>query len=125
MKSRRIDNAGAENAQINAAKKYNKMKYDLELISEEIAEMSFMGEAESGKIRVLGMGDKRIVEITFDENFLKEKGFDDKQIEVLRKEISDLVAAATNDVISKIDDYTDKRIDQLTKGMQIPGFSGF
>lgn len=125
MKSRRIDNAGAENAQINAAKKYNKMKYDLELISEEIAEMSFMGEAESGKIRVLGMGDKRIVEVTFDEDFLREKGFDDKQIDVLRKEISDLLAAATNDVISKIDDYTDKRIDQLTKGMQIPGFSGF
>ncbi len=142
MKSKRIGDAGIENFQANGMVEYGKVKSKLDALSTEMDDMRFMGSAADGNIQTVGTGAKRMLELIIneeyinktllDEEFLKEFGVEGKNIVKFRIafnqkfiKVKDNILVSTNNVIQKIDDYTDKQIDKITKGVNIPGFSGF
>ncbi|MFS0883105.1 YbaB/EbfC family nucleoid-associated protein [Bacillus sp. 7586-K] len=93
-------------------KQMQKMQKDMAKAQEELAEKTVEGTAGGGMVTVIVNGQKEIVEVS-----IKEEVVDPEDIEMLQ----DLVLAATNDALKKIDDLTNETMGQFTKGMNLPG----
>jgi DNA-binding YbaB/EbfC family protein len=93
-------------------KQMQKMQKDMEKAQEELAEKTVEGTAGGGMVTVTVNGQKELVEVT-----IKEEVVDPEDIEMLQ----DLVLAATNDALKKMDDLTNDTMGQFTKGMNLPG----
>ena len=63
-------------------------------------------------VTVIVNGQKEVVDVN-----IKEEVVDPEDIEMLQ----DLVLAATNDALKKMDDLTNDTMGQFTKGMNLPG----
>jgi DNA-binding YbaB/EbfC family protein len=70
------------------------------------------GTAGGGMVTVIVNGQKEVVDVN-----IKEEVVDPEDIEMLQ----DLVLAATNDALKKMDDLTNDTMGQFTKGMNLPG----
>lgn len=116
MKSKRLDNAGMNGAQNNMAKRLQKVQGQLDDISKEISDMEFMGSSGGDAVQVIAKGDKTILEISIKESS-KEEFLKDMDM------LLDLIAAAANDALKKVDEYTDQEISKITKGIPIPGLN--
>lgn len=114
MKSRRMDTAGSE--QINLSKKLQKVQGKLDEMYKEIEDMTFMGVSGGGVVEVMLKGDKSPVSI-------KIKKESEKELKNDFPMLIDLIIAAFNDGIKKVDDYTDKEISKVTKGIPLPGIN--
>lgn len=114
MKSRRLDNVGGN--QNNLTKRLEKVQGELDEASKEIGEMTFMGVAGGGAVEIMLKGDKTPVKIKIKEESKKELV---KDLDMLL----DLIVAAFNDSLQKIDEYTDKEIAKITKGLPFPGLN--
>ncbi len=114
MKSKRLENV--ENSQSNLTKKLQKVQGKLDEASKEIGEMTFIGMSGGGAIEVILKGDKTPISIKIKEESKKDLKEDMNML-------FDLIIAAFNDSLQKIDDYTDKEISRITKGLPIPGLS--
>ncbi|MDQ0228672.1 DNA-binding YbaB/EbfC family protein [Metabacillus niabensis] len=93
-------------------KQMQKMQKDMAKAQEELAEKTVEGTAGGGMVTVIVNGQKELVEVS-----IKEEVVDPEDIEMLQ----DLVLAATNDALKKIDDLTNETMGQFTKGMNLPG----
>ncbi|MEH7724399.1 YbaB/EbfC family nucleoid-associated protein [Bacillus velezensis] len=93
-------------------KQMQKMQKDMAKAQEELAEKVLEGTAGGGMVTVKVNGQKEVVDIA-----IKEEVVDPEDIEMLQ----DLVLAATNDALKKVDDMTNETMGQFTKGMNIPG----
>jgi DNA-binding YbaB/EbfC family protein len=93
-------------------KQMQKMQKDMAKAQEELAEKTVEGTAGGGMVTVTVNGQKELVEVT-----IKEEVVDPEDIEMLQ----DLVLAATNDALKKMDDLTNDTMGQFTKGMNLPG----
>jgi nucleoid-associated protein EbfC len=93
-------------------KQMQKMQKDMAKAQEELAEKTVEGTAGGGMVTVIVNGQKELVEVN-----IKEEVVDPEDIEMLQ----DLVLAATNDALKKIDDLTNETMGQFTKGMNLPG----
>ncbi|MCM3165122.1 MULTISPECIES: YbaB/EbfC family nucleoid-associated protein [Bacillaceae] len=93
-------------------KQMQKMQKDMAKAQEELAEKTVEGTAGGGMVTVVVNGQKEIVEVN-----IKEEVVDPEDIEMLQ----DLVLAATNDALKKMDDLTNETMGQFTKGMNLPG----
>lgn len=116
MKSRHTGDIG--NNQKNLSKKLQNIQNELDKVSKEIEEMNFIGKSGGEAIEVIVKGDKTPIKIEIKES---EK-------ESLKEDLPmlfDLIIAALKDGFQKIDEYTDKEIGKVTKGlpMPIPGLS--
>lgn len=80
---------------------------------EELGEKRIEGTAGGGMVTVVVSGHKEIVEVN-----IKEEVVDPEDIEMLQ----DLVLAATNDALKKVEELTNQTMGQFTKGLNIPGF---
>lgn len=116
MKSRKLDGAGMEGAQNNMAMKLQKVQGQLDDISKVIADMEFIGTAGGGEVETTVKGDKIVKEIKVKKESQK------KLVEDLDM-LFDLIVAATNDALRKVDEYTDQEISKITKGIPIPGLN--
>lgn len=87
-------------------KQAKKMQDDMMKAKKKIDETEF--ESVRSFVTVTAMGNKEIKNINID---LEEVSKDDIEI------IEDLVLVAVNDVISKIDNETESKMGQFTKGM--------
>jgi len=116
MKSRKLDGAGMEGAQNNMAVKLQKVQGQLDDISKVIADMEFIGTAGGGEVETTVKGDKIVKEIKIKKESQK------KLVEDLDM-LFDLIVAATNDALRKVDEYTDQEISKITKGIPIPGLN--
>ncbi len=92
-------------------KQMQKMQKDMAKAQEELAEKTVEGTAGGGMVTVIANGQKEIVEVK-----IKEEVVDPEDIEMLQ----DLVLAATNDALKKIEDMTNETMGQFTKGMNLP-----
>lgn len=92
-------------------KQMQKMQKDMAKAQEELAEKIVEGTAGGGMVIVKANGQKEIVDV-----IIKEEVVDPEDIEMLQ----DLVLAATNDALKKIEDMTNETMGQFTKGMNLP-----
>jgi len=93
-------------------KQMQKMQKDMEKTQEELAQKTVEGTAGQDLVKVIVNGNKQVVDIQ-----IKADVVDPEDIEMLQ----DLVLAATNDALQKMNELTEKEMSKFTKGMNIPG----
>ncbi|GMB10181.1 hypothetical protein EDD69_1275 [Thermolongibacillus altinsuensis] len=93
-------------------KQMQKMQKDMQKAQEELAQKTVEGTAGGGMVTVIANGHKQILEVK-----IKEEVVDPDDIEMLQ----DLVLAATNDALKKVDELTAETMGQFAKGLNIPG----
>ncbi|OES45482.1 YbaB/EbfC family nucleoid-associated protein [Domibacillus iocasae] len=95
----------------NMMKQMQKMQKQMQEAQEELAEKQFEGTAGGGMVKVSMSGQKQVTDVQ-----IKEEVVDPEDIEMLQ----DLVLAAVNDALKKVDDETNQTMGQFTKGMNLP-----
>ncbi|MFC3883422.1 YbaB/EbfC family nucleoid-associated protein [Bacillus songklensis] len=93
-------------------KQMQKMQKDMQKAQEELAAKTVEGTAGGGMVTVLVNGNKEVLEVK-----IKEEVVDPEDIEMLQ----DLVLAATNDALKKMDEITNDTMGKFTQGLNIPG----
>jgi len=96
----------------NMMKQMQKMQKKMQQAQEELGEKRVEGTAGGGMVKVVMSGHKEVLEVE-----IKEEVVDPEDIEMLQ----DLVLAATNDALKKVDELTNETMGQFTKGLNIPG----
>jgi len=89
-----------------------KMQRDIEAKQAEIDAREFSATSASGLIVVKALGTKEITEITIDPSLFA----DDE-----REMVGDLVRLAVNTVITEIENVSEKELEKITGGMNLPG----
>lgn len=90
-----------------------KVQEDLKKAQAEMADMEITGEAGGGLVRILMNGQYEVRKVTIDPDI-----GDDREM------IEDLVAAAVNDAVNRIQSAMQERMSGLTGGMPMPpGFN--
>ncbi len=95
----------------NILKQAQAMQENLKRAQEELAALEITGSAGGGMVRVTMTGRHNVKRVELDPSLLK----DDKEV------LEDLVAAAVNDAVRKIEQATQEKMAGLTGGMNIPG----
>ncbi|MFB5663559.1 YbaB/EbfC family nucleoid-associated protein [Alteribacillus sp. HJP-4] len=93
-------------------KQMQKMQKQMQKAQEELKEKTVEATAGGGAVKITATGDKRITDIEIDEDVV-----DPEDIEMLQ----DLILAAMNEALSKVDDLVEQDMGKFTKGMNIPG----
>lgn len=92
-------------------KKMQKLQGDMAKMQEELKKRTMEVSAGGGAIKVIINGDKQIQSLKIDP-----AAVDPEDIEMLE----DLVAAAVNEAIKKVDDMTAQEMGKLTGGLNLP-----
>jgi len=93
-------------------KQMQKMQKDMTKAQEELMEMTFDATSGGGMVKVIANGQKEILDIEISEEVV-----DPDDIDMLQ----DLIIAATNEVLSKVDEATNEKMSKFTQGMNLPG----
>ncbi|MDX8363395.1 YbaB/EbfC family nucleoid-associated protein [Cytobacillus sp. IB215316] len=93
-------------------KQMQKMQKDMQKAQEELGEKSIEGTAGGGMVTVTVNGHKEVIDVV-----IKEEVVDPEDIDMLQ----DLVLAATNEALKKVEEMTNDTMGQFTKGLNLPG----
>ncbi len=94
-------------------KQAQEMQANMQKMQEELANAEVIGESGAGLVKVTMTGRHDVRDVNIDSSLLTE----DKEI------LEDLLAAAVNDAVRKIESSTKNKMGDLTSGMQMhPGF---
>lgn len=91
-------------------KQAQQMQQRMQEAQKQLSELSVTGEAGSGIVTIQMNGRHDVLKVTIKPSLL------DDDIELLE----DLVAAAVNDAVRKIEKVSKEKITQLTAGLNIP-----
>ncbi|MCB1619122.1 MAG: YbaB/EbfC family nucleoid-associated protein [Thiothrix sp.] len=94
----------------NMMKQAQKMQEDLQRAQQEIAAMEVSGQSGGGLVTVVINGRHECRRVSIDPSILE----DDRDM------VEDLVAAAFNDAVQRLDVTTRERMSSVTSGMQLP-----
>ena len=94
----------------NLMKEAQKMQKKMQDAQQQLTDMSVTGESGGGLVKVEMNGRHDVKKVTINPNMM------DEDIEMLQ----DLVAAAVNDAVRKIESASKAKISQLTAGLNIP-----
>jgi len=94
----------------NIMKQAQKMQADMQTAQEELANMEVTGESGAGLVKVLMTGRHDVRRVEIDTALMG----DDKEM------LEDLVAAAVNDAVRKVEKTSQDRMAGLTGGMGLP-----
>ncbi len=95
----------------NIMKQAQKMQEKMQKAQEELANAEVTGESGAGMVKVVMNGRHDVKSVTLDDSLMEE----DKEL------IEDLLAAAVNDAVRKIEANTQDKMGALTQGMGLPG----
>jgi nucleoid-associated protein EbfC len=95
----------------NMMKQMQKMQKKMQEAQEELNEKKIEGTAGGGMVTVTVTGNKEVVEVK-----INPEAVDPDDVEMLQ----DLVLAATNDALKKVEELTNNTMGQFTKGMNLP-----
>jgi DNA-binding YbaB/EbfC family protein len=95
----------------NMMKQMQKMQKKMAEAQEELGEKKIEGSAGGGMVTVIVTGHKEVVDV-----IIKPEAVDPDDVEMLQ----DLVLAATNDALKKVEELTNSTMGQFTKGMNLP-----
>lgn len=98
----------------NLMKQAQKMQAELQKAQEEIAQAEVTGESGAGMVKIVMNGRHDVKSVAIDDSLMEE----DKEI------LEDLIAAAVNDAVRKVESNTQERMSKVTGGMGMPpGFN--
>ena len=95
----------------NLMKQAQKMQEDMQKAQEELANMEVEGESGGGMVKVVMSGRHEIRKVHIDDSLMS----DDKEM------IEDLLAAAVNDAVRRIEQQSSEKMSGLTSGLNLPG----
>ncbi|MBM7541396.1 YbaB/EbfC family nucleoid-associated protein [Amphibacillus cookii] len=93
-------------------KQMQKMQKDMVKAQEELQEMTFEATAGGGMVKITANGKKEILDIE-----INEEAVDPDDVEMLQ----DLIIAATNEVLTKVEETSNETMGKFTQGMNLPG----
>jgi DNA-binding YbaB/EbfC family protein len=89
------------------------MQQQMQQMHEEAAKAEVTGESGAGMVQVVMNGRHDVRKVTVDPGLLSEE----------KEFLEDLLAAAVNDAVRKVEEAQKKQMEKLTGGMQmLPGF---
>lgn len=94
----------------NLMKQAQKMQEDMKRMQEEVARMEVTGESGAGLVKVVMNGRHDVRKVSLDDSVLSE----DKEL------LEDLLAAAVNDAVRKVESASQEKMSSVTSGMQLP-----
>lgn len=94
----------------NLMKQAQKMQEDMKRMQDEVANAEVTGESGAGLVKVVMNGRHDVKQVTLDDSVLQE----DKEL------LEDLLAAAVNDAVRKVEAYSQEKMSSVTAGMQLP-----
>lgn len=92
-------------------KQAQKMQEDMQKTQEELANAEVQGESGAGMVTVVMTGRHDVKRVSIDPAVLGE----DKEV------LEDLLAAAVNDAVRKVEAHNQQAMAGLTSGLNIPG----
>ena len=94
----------------NLMKQAQKMQEDMKKAQEELARMEVTGQAAGGMVTVVMTGRHDVKRVSIADSAMKE----DKEM------LEDLLAAAVNDAVQKVETETQSRMSNMTAGLAMP-----
>ena len=94
----------------NIMKQAQQMQERMAKMQEEIASMEVTGEAGAGMVKVTMLGNHNVKRVDIDDSLME----DDKEM------LEDLVAAAINDAVRRVEQTNKDKMSEVTGGMQMP-----
>ena len=91
-------------------KQAQQMQEKVQKIQDEIANTEHTGESGAGLVKVVMTGRHDVKSVNIDRDLMSE----DKEL------LEDLLAAAVNDAVRKVEANQQSRMSELTGGMQMP-----
>ena len=91
-------------------KKVQEMQGKMQQVQEEIAQLQVEGSSGAGLVKVTMTGRNDVKKMDIDPSLLTE----DKEV------LEDLIAAAVNDAVRRVEDAKNEKMGGLTAGMNIP-----
>jgi DNA-binding YbaB/EbfC family protein len=95
----------------NLMKQAQKMQEDMQKAQQEVANMEVEGQAGGGMVKVVMNGRHEIRKVELDDSLMQ----DDKEM------IEDLLAAAVNDAVRRVEQQTQEKMAGVTAGLNLPG----
>ena len=95
----------------NLMKQAQKMQEDMQKAQVEFANMEVEGQAGGGMVKVVMNGRHELRKVTLDDSLMQ----DDKEM------IEDLLAAAVNDAVRRVEQQTQEKMAGVTAGLNLPG----
>ena len=95
----------------NLMKQAQKMQEDMQKAQEEVANLEVEGQAGGGMVKVVMNGRHELRKVTLDDSLMQ----DDKEM------IEDLLAAAVNDAVRRVEQQTQEKMAGITAGLNLPG----
>lgn len=95
----------------NLMKQAQQMQANMQRAQAEIAAMEVTGEAGGGMAKVVMTGKHEVRRVTLDPALI---GGDDKDM------LEDLIAAAVNDAVQKVERMSQEKMSKLMGGMNLP-----
>lgn len=94
----------------NIMKQAQQMQERMQKAQEELANMEVTGESGAGMVKVIMTGNHNVRRVELDESLME----DDKEM------IEDLLAAAVNDAVRRVQETNQEKMSELTGGMPMP-----
>ena len=94
----------------NLMKQAQKMQEEMAKAQERLAEAEITGEAGAGLVKVTMTGRHDVKRVELDDSIMEE----DKEM------VEDLLAAAVNDAVRKIEQNNQEHMSKMTAGMGLP-----
>jgi DNA-binding YbaB/EbfC family protein len=95
----------------NLMKQAQEMQANLQKAQEELANMEVTGESGGGMVKVVMTGRHDVKRVVIDPAIIG----DDKEM------LEDLIAAAVNDAVHKVEATSQEKMSSLTAGINLPG----
>jgi len=96
----------------NLMKQAQQMQAKMQKAQEELAKMEVVGEAGAGMVKVTMLGSHSVRRVEIDDSLIGDA--DEKEM------LEDLIAAAMNDAVRRVEEQNKDKMGALTGGMQLP-----
>ncbi|HSG03946.1 MAG TPA: YbaB/EbfC family nucleoid-associated protein [Marinobacterium sp.] len=103
-------NKGGMGGMGNIMKQAQKMQEEMQKAQEEVAKAEVTGESGAGLVSIVMNGRHDVKRVAIDDSLMD----DDKEI------LEDLIAAAINDAVRKVESNTQEKMAKITQGMGMP-----
>ena len=94
----------------NLMQQAQKMQEKMQKMQQEVANLDVTGESGAGMVKVTMTGRHDVKRVSIDDSLLNE----DKEI------LEDLIAAAVNDAVRKVEQESKQGMSGLTDGLNLP-----
>ena len=94
----------------NLMKQAQKMQADMQKAQEELVKTEIQGQAGGGMVKITINGKHEVRRVEIDDALIG----DDKEM------LEDLIAAAMNDAVHKLEDHSKEKMANLTAGINLP-----